>query len=340
MGKEYVMNAVGIDLHKAFLVVAVEDENGPVGKPKRLWCRDEDAIVEHFRALEPFQAVIEASCSYRWLHDLLSPMGSVVLAHPYRLRAIVAARAKTDKLDAALLAQLLRADLIPQAYIPPEPIQQLRDVTRGRARLTWWATQAKNQVHTLLAARNIHPSVKTLFSKAGRQWLSDLDLGAAGNVARDELLRRFDHFGREIRTIDAELARQADAFPEIEALTTLHGIGDYSALLIVAEIGEVDRFANAKQVGAYAGLTARVHQSGSQCYHGHITKQGSRWLRWILVQAAMKIVRKDQKLNNFYTRIRKRSGRNVARVAVARKLAEICWLRLRRWHREHTSPTT
>ena len=105
--------------------------------------------------------------------------------------------------DAALLAQLLRADLIPQAYIPPEPIQQLRDVTRGRARLTREATQAKNQIQTLLAARNIHPPVKTLFSKAGLQWLSDLDLGPAGNVARDELLRRFDHFGREIRTIDA-----------------------------------------------------------------------------------------------------------------------------------------
>ena len=280
------MNVVGIDLHKVFLVVAVEDENGPVGKPKRLWCRDEDAIVEHFRALQPFRAVIEASCSYRWLYELLSPLGSVVLAHPYRLRAIVAARAKTDKLDAALLAQLLRADLIPQAYIPPEPFQQLRD------------------------------------------------------VARDELLRRLDHFVREIQTMDAELERQADAFPEIEALTVLHGIGEYSALLIVAEIGEPGRFGSAKQVGAYAGLTARVNQSGSHCYHGHITKQGSRWLRWILVQAAMKIVRKDQKLNNFYTRIRKRSGRNVARVAVARKLAGICWLRLRRWHREHTSTST
>lgn len=334
------MYVVGIDLHKAFLVVAVEDENGPVGKPKRLWCRDEEAIVEYFRALEPFRAVIEASCSYRWLYELISPMGSVVLAHPYRLRAIVAARAKTDKLDAALLAQLLRVDLIPQAYIPPKPVQELREVTRGRARLTWEATQAKNQIQALLGARNLHPPVKTLFSKAGRQWLSDLDLGPAGNVARDELLRRLDHFIREIRARDAELKEQADAFPEIEALTALHGLGEYSALLIVAEIGDPHRFASAKQVGAYAGLTARVHQSGAHRYHGNITKQGSRWLRWILVQAAMKIVRKDQKLNNFYTRIRKRSGRNVARVAVARKLAAICWLRLRRWHREHTSPTT
>ena len=80
-----------------------------------------------------------------------------------------------------------------------------------------------------------------------------------------------------------------------------------------------------------------MHQSGGHDYHGHISKQGSRWLRWVLVQAAIKIVRKDEKLKNFYTRIRKRSGKNVARVAVARKLAEICWVRLRRWHREHAA---
>lgn len=334
------MNAVGIDLHKAFVVVAVEDENGPLGKPKRLLCRKQTEIVDHFRTLRPFRAVIEASCSYRWLYALLSPLGEVVLAHPYRLRAIVAARAKTDKLDAALLAKLLRADLIPQAYVPPEPIQQLRDVARGRARLVWEATRAKNQIQTLLGARNLHPPAKTLLSKAGLKWLRELDLGPAGAVARDELLRRLEHFTRELQAMDAELERQAGAFPEIEALTALHGIGQYSALLIVAEIGAPGRFAKPQQVGAYAGLTARVNQSGPHCYHGHITKQGSRWLRWILVQAAMKIVRKDGKLNNFYTRIRKRSGRNVARVAVARKLAGICWLRLQRWHREHVSTLT
>ena len=99
------MKFVGIDLHKAFLVVAVEDGQGPVGKPKRLSCRDEDAIVEHFKSLVPFQAVIEASCSYRWLYERLSVWGEVVLAHPYRLRAIVSARAKTDKLGACKLAE-------------------------------------------------------------------------------------------------------------------------------------------------------------------------------------------------------------------------------------------
>ena len=90
----------------------------------------------------------------------------------------------------------------------------------------------------------------------------------------------------------------------------------------------------AKQVGAYAGLTCRVHQSGSHCYHGSITHEGSSWLRWVLVQVAMHVVRDDVALRNFYTRIRKRSSAKIARVATARKLAEICWKRLSRWHKQ------
>jgi transposase len=125
------------------------------------------------------------------------------------------------------------------------------------------------------------------------------------------------------------------AFPQTEVLTTIHGIGLYSALLIVAELGEVERFRTAKQVGAYAGLTSRVHQSGGHCYRGSITRQGSPWLRWILVEAAMKAIQDDAALKNFYTRLRKRSSAKIARVATARKLAEICWKRLRRWQRTH-----
>ena len=331
------MRYVGIDLHKLDLVVAVEDENGPVGKPRRIRCEDEGVIVELFEKLRPFRAVIEASASYRWLYDLLSPLGTVVLAHPLRLRAIVTSRAKTDKLDARVLAKLLRLDEIPMAYVPPKPYQELRDLTRARGRLSQAATAAKCQLHALLGSANVHPPYRAPFGKRGRRWLASLDLGLAANMQRDELLLRLEHYEREAAKLDAGLARMAEAFPEAEALTALHGIGLYSALLIIAELGEVDRFRTDRQVGAYAGLTARVHQSGGHDYHGHITHQGSGWLRWILVQAAIKVIRRDKKLRNFYTRIRKRSSKHIARVAVARKLAGICWVRLVWWHREHTA---
>jgi transposase len=277
--------------------------------------------------------VIEASASYRWLHERLSPMGEVVLAHPLRLRASIARPAKTDKLDAALLARLLRMDQIPESYVPPKAYQELRELTRARARLSRSATEAKNLGHQILAARNIHAPYRKPFGVRGRRWMRALDLGVVGNLQRNELLGRLEHYAAEQAHLDEALAEMAKGFPQIAALLDIRGVGLYTALLIVAEIGEPERFTQPGQVSSYAGLAAPVYQSGSHDYHGHITRQGSPWLRWVLVQAAMKAIGKDRKLANFYERVRKRSSRHIARVAVARKLAEISWIRLRRWHR-------
>ncbi len=154
-------------------------------------------------------------------------------------------------------------------------------------------------------------------------------------MVRDELLERFRHDARQMTRFDKRLEEVRQVFPQVEALLDIRGMGLYSVLLSVAEIGEVERFRAAKQVGAYTGLTSRVHQSGGHCYQGSITRQGSPWLRWALVPAAMKAVHSDDAaLKNFYSRIRKRSGAKIARVAAARKLAEICWKRVRRWQRE------
>ena len=160
----------------------------PGGKPKRLLCNDEATILTFFEKLRPFTAVIEASSSYRWLYDRLSTLGTIVLAHPLRLRAIVAGRAKTDKLDSALLAKLLRAGMIPTAYVPPKTFQELRELTRSRARLSHAATLAKNQLHALLRSANVHAPFRNAFCKRGRRWLAGQHVGLAGNMVRDELL--------------------------------------------------------------------------------------------------------------------------------------------------------
>jgi transposase len=195
--------------------------------------------------------------------------------------------------------------------------------------------EAKVKLRDVAARQNRKPPLRKPFGPRGRAWFCTQDFGPIENLVRDELLERMEHYTRQIARFDAQLAQLAPAFPEVEVLTELYWIGLYSALLIVAELGEVERFQTAKQVGACAGLTARVHQSGGHCYHGSITRQGSPWLRWILLQAPLKVVREDRALRNFYTRVRKRSSVKIARVAVARKLAEICWKRLRHWHGEH-----
>ena len=329
---------VGIDLHRKTVVIAAVNDTGEVIKPVSVRCEDAVTIVNVVKVLGSFRAVIEASATYRWLYDLLRPYGTVLLAHPFRLRAMVQRRTKTDKLDAQLLANLLRIDQIPLAYIPPEPYQQLRDLTRRRVRLGRELAEAKIQLRSLLARQNREAPFRVPFGVRGLAWFRGQDFGWIENLVRDELLARLKHFGRQATIIDRHIEQMAQAFPQTGALIDIYGIGQYSALLIVAELGEVERFRTAKQVGAYAGLTSRVHQSGGHCYRGSITRQGSTWLRWILVEAAIKTIREDAALKNFYTRVRKRSSAKIARVAVARKLAEICWKRLRCWQREHANP--
>lgn len=327
------MHYVGIDLHKRFLVAASEDEFGNTQGTVSFNCRDVPAIHSHFVSMRPFTCVIEASSSYRWLYNLLNPLGDVKLAHPLRLKAMVSGRAKTDKLDAALLAKLLRADLIPMAYIPPTQYCELRDIARSRARLSRRMTEAKNEIHALLMRNNFHSPYKSTFCKSGTRWLRQVQLGDGTDLVKEELLERIQHFQSQLKHWDDELGKLHEVFPQADALLDIYGVGLYSALLIVGEIGEPWRFGNAKQVGTYAGLTARVNQSGDRCRHGSISRQGSAWLRWVLVQIAMRVVRRDQRLRNFYTRVRKRSSSKKARVGVARKLAGICWVRLMRWHR-------
>jgi transposase len=320
------------------IVLAGVNDAGEVMKPITIRCEDTEAIRQMVEGLAPFRAVIEASGTYRWLYDLLRPYGTVLLAHPLRLRAMVQRRTKTDKLDAQLLANLLRINQIPLAYIPPEPYQQLRDLTRNRARLVRDQAEVKIKLRALLARQNRQAPYRVPFGVRGVAWFRKQDFGPMENLVRDELLARLEHYRKQLAILEAHVIQVQKAFPQVEVLLEIHGIGPYTALLIVAELGEVERFSTAKQVGAYAGLTARVNQSGGHCYRGSITRQGSPWLRWVLVEAAMKVIREDLALKNFYTRVRKRSSAKIARVATARKLAEICWKRLRRWHGERLQP--
>ncbi len=145
---------LGVDLHRRTVVLAAVHDSGETAEPKTFGCRDVNQIVEHVRRFQPFRAVIEATSTYRWLYDLLSQEGTILLAHPAKLRLMIQRRAKTDRLDCQLLANLLRIDQIPLSYVPPESYQQLRDVTRYRSRLVGEQTQAKIGLRSLLARHN------------------------------------------------------------------------------------------------------------------------------------------------------------------------------------------
>ena len=160
---------VGIDLHRLTVVIAAVDDEGNSRAARRIECQDRQAIVEAMRSLQPFRAVIEATGTYRWLYDLLAPLGTVLLAHPLRLRAMVQRRSKTDKLDSHAAGQPVADQSDPLAYIPPENYQQLRDVTRHRARLSRQAAAAKTQLRSLLARHNLVAPYKSVCGVRGCQ---------------------------------------------------------------------------------------------------------------------------------------------------------------------------
>ena len=193
----------------------------------------------------PFRAVIEASGTYRWLYDLLRPHGTVLLAHPLRLRAMIQRRTKTDKLDAQLLANLLRINQIPLAYIPPEPYQRLRDLVRCRTRMGRELAEAKIQLRALLARQNREAPFRVPFGVRGLAWFRSQDFGPIENLVRDELLARMTHFGRQITIFDRTYRRdRRTAFRRRKPCWTSTASALFSALLIVAELGEVERFSH------------------------------------------------------------------------------------------------
>ena len=309
----------GLDVHKNFCQAIVMTKDGELVKEDRIKSEKED-IEEFFSCLENVEVAFEASGNYEYYYDLLDSLGcKVYLSHPLKTRLIAEARIKTDKIDAKALADLLRGDLLPTSYVPPEKIRRLRHLVRHRIALGQHRTKLKNQIHAVLRRKNLKYNGQDTFSKDGIKWLRSLN-----NPEIDSYLAIYETVMREIKSADNEINREGIKDKEVKLLTTIPGIGIYSALLILSEIGDIHRFKSEEKLFSYAGLIPRVHQSGETNYHGRITKEGSKYLRWILIEAVQVHIRyaPDSKITYHYYRIKKKRPGNVAKVAAARKLLQ------------------
>jgi transposase len=187
----------------------------------------------------------------------------------------------------------------------------------------------KNRVHALLARQGIQTGHGDLFGKGGRRFLSELPLREPPRRRLESLLSLIDDFDREIALAKQEIEALAVEDPRVEVLTQLRGIGRYTAMLVIAEVGEISRFRSARHLCAWAGLTPTVRSSDSKPRLGHISQQGSPHIRWALVEAAQKVATGGGPLRAAFQRIAKRRGRNIAKVAVARRLLTLCYYGLR-----------
>jgi transposase len=320
---------VGIDLHRRRSFVTAISGDGEVSLRRRI-ANDREAFLELLGCPDGTQVALEATYGWEWLAELLEDAGfDVHLAHPLRTRAIAAARVKTDAVDAAMLAQLLRAGLLPEAYIAPRELRDVRELLRHRVALVAMRTALKNRVHAILARHGILHEHADLFGKAGRQFLADLELRQAPRQRLESLLALLDDFNREIDAAASEIDQQAKADDRVRLLCQIHGVGRYTAMLIIAEIGDVRRFRTARHLCAWAGLTPTVRSSDGKARLGHISRQGSSILRWAVVEAAQHVPTHGGPLREQFERIAKRRGRRVARVAVARQILTLCYYGLR-----------
>lgn len=276
------------------------------------------------------QIALEATCNWQFFYELAERFNlHVSLAHPLKTRAIAEAKIKTDKIDSTILAHLLRSNLLPESYIPDQNTRDLKELLRYRASLVKLRVQVKNKIHSLLLKNGISSPYSDAFGKSGITFLKQLPFPNCYRIPLGGYLRLLELFSEEINKITKILQSLLKENPKARLLTTLPGIGYYSALLIISEIGDMRRFPDYKHLCSYSGLVPSVHSSAGHTKLGHISKQGSRWLRWILVEAAVKAGNSNTSLGAYYQRIAKRKGTKIARVALARQILRKIYFMLR-----------
>lgn len=316
----------GLDLHKRYAYLTTMDERGKVIYQGKL-PNHREVIRDFFQGLgQGTEVALEATANWYWMYEVLEELGlEVKLSHPGKTRAIASARIKTDKIDSRVLAHLLRTELLPTAYIPDKATRDTRELLRYRASLVRVRTGLKNKIHSLLAKKGINTRLTDLFGKRGYEYLEGLSLERPYRECLDGYLRILGALRVEIKLVDKELEAMVEKDPRAELLMSVPGVGHYTALLILGEIGDIKRFPSAKHLASYAGLVPSTYSSGQRTYHGPITREGSKWLRWIVVEASTHVVRRPGRLRKFYMKLRRAKGTGVARVAVARKLLGIIY---------------
>ena len=324
-GKQFV----GIDLHRQRSVIVRQSDSGEqlsavriVNDPVALGLQLEDAGADP-------EVVLEATYGWYWAVDVLQAHGARVhLAHPLGVKGFRYRRVKNDVRDAG---DLLRMGRLPEAWIAPPATRELRELVRYRAKLVAIRSGLKAQVHAVLAKAGVLIAVSDLFGVTGRQRLATVPLGSAYAERVRSLLELIDVLDDHEARFAGLIAKQLAADRGYQAIQQVPGIGPVLAAVFVAEIGDVHRFTGPAQLCSWAGLTPRHRESDTVVHRGHITKQGSKLVRWAAIEAVQRH-QTTAKIAADKDRIEARRGKNIAKVAAARKLLTLVYYGLRDGH--------
>jgi transposase len=321
---------IGVDLHQRFCYLTAVDASGQTLKQGQV-VNEATALRTWLRQIPgPRQVVVEASGFWPAFERAVRPEAErIVMVHPLRVKAIASARLKNDRVDSQTLAHLSRADLLPEAWMANEATQQLRLRVRLRIALGRQRATAKNQLQAVLHQEGFLKPVTDVFGKRGRVWLQGLGLSPEARMTVDTWLRMVDHLNEEIAQQTRELERLAEGEARARWLQTVPGIGAYSAMVILAEVGDIERFGSKRALASYAGLTPVVRESAGRRRRGGIGHHGSGTLRWIMLQVAQVAARHSPAARAWIARLKKRKPAQVAKIALARKLLTAVWALLR-----------
>jgi len=331
------MKFVGVDLHKktiSLCVMMVVDGKRKVMARKRFRCDDTAGMREFFQQQAPFQVVVEATANYEWFLLLVEDLADrCVLAHPKRLRVIAESKHKSDKIDAQILAEFLTLDMIPEAYRPSPRIRQYRVLVRHRRWLQGRITSLKCKLRHKAAHYNA--DVAELFSARGQDHLAQIAMGMADRFETENLLDQWSLCQQQLKKVDRQLRQFAKTAPaaEREARKVLRTMPEVAAVTIdavLSELGDWRRFRSAKRVVSYAGLDPGSRESAGKARQLNITKEGSRLLRWALVETAWRLANKYRRWHTVYAKLIKNTGsKKRAIVGVARRVLCVMFAMLR-----------
>jgi transposase len=321
------MKYVGVDLPKQTIRVCalvVVKGKRKVHKRDRLECADAEKIKEWFRGLGQYRVVVEATSCYEWFVQLVEDTADrVLLAHPKKLRIIAESTRKTDKLDAQVLAEELAKDSIPEAWRPSPRVREHRTLVRYRMFVQRRITGVKCKLRHLLARHN--SDFPGLFRGEGRQKAAAVAFSGAERFAFERLWEEYDEHGRRLALAEAKLREFSKGAPVAErearaVLKSMPGMGPVTIDVILSELGDVRRFRSHRQVTAFAGLAPGIRESAGHAKQLGITKEGSRYLRWAMIEFAWRTVNKSRRWGHVHERFQHRMGAKKAIVAVARRL--------------------
>lgn len=314
---------VGVDLHKKTCYITVMNKEGAIKKQTEI-STDADKVRKFFEKYQGMPVAVESTMNWIPFYENLESLGcDVSLSNPLQTKAIASARIKNDKVDSKVLADLLRTNLLPTAYIQPREIRDLKEIVRQRINYVELRTRIKNKIHSVLFKTNIKHEFSNLYGKKGMEFLRTIELR---DIYREELNRyliTLELLNKQIKELEINIEKNAKEDYDCKLLMTIPGISFFTALVIKSEIGDIGRFANANKLCAYAGLIPSTYQSAEKTRFGRITKRGSKWLRKSMVDAVTSGSRGQNKIAIFYKKLKKNKGTGKAKVAAARKLCSV-----------------